>query len=415
MSFYAHTAITLGYLALAAGVTLGLYRTLPAINQPLALVLGGITVLVGVLLHQTYARYRRDRGLSEELADIRTANEEVMDELESSREEFKRLASSVEEVAKRPTYDEGKVLAEMRMLETLLKQLSQKRGRATPISALARASAGLKRARKREGEAPRPPSSSPRLLANVNGAQVLDIIRQAIENSRVDLYLQPVVRLPQRRTRYYEAFSRLRAGDGSIIEPTQYIAVAERAGLIAAIDNSLLFRCVQLVRATRRRGLNFGFFCNISGYTLRDESFFPQFIEFMEHNVELAGSLFFEFTQADFLSHGPGTAANLERLAALGFRFSLDRLTSLDLDSGDLARRYVEFVKIDAQSLLDQLRDPATALLAHRLKLALNGAGISLIVGKVEEEEDLVELLDFPVEFGQGFLFGQPRLSREVR
>ena len=67
--------------------------------------------------------------------------------------------------------------------------------------------------------------------------------------------------------------------------------MAERAGLISVIDNSLLFRCVQLVRKTQRRNLNRGFFCNISPHTLRDSSFFPEFIEFMNHNARLAASL----------------------------------------------------------------------------------------------------------------------------
>jgi cyclic-di-GMP phosphodiesterase TipF (flagellum assembly factor) len=35
-----------------------------------------------------------------------------------------------------------------------------------------------------------------------------------------------------------------------------------------------------------------------------------------------------------------------------------------------------------------------------------------MIVEKIEHDSDLVELLDFEVDFGQGYLFGEPRLSR---
>ena len=52
---------------------------------------------------------------------------------------------------------------------------------------------------------------------------MLEIIRRALEENRVDLYLQPVVSLPQRKLRFYEALSRLRSEDGAIIMPAQYI------------------------------------------------------------------------------------------------------------------------------------------------------------------------------------------------
>ncbi|NND49890.1 MAG: EAL domain-containing protein, partial [Rhizobiales bacterium] len=44
----------------------------------------------------------------------------------------------------------------------------------------------------------------------------------AINDSRIDLYLQPIVTLPQRKVRYYEALTRLRDEDGHIITPGDY-------------------------------------------------------------------------------------------------------------------------------------------------------------------------------------------------
>ena len=47
------------------------------------------------------------------------------------------------------------------------------------------------------------------------------------------------------------------------------------------------------------------------------------------------------------------------------------------------------------------------------LKRRLDGAGIDLIVEKIETEQMLVELLDYNIDFGQGYLFGEPRLSQD--
>jgi hypothetical protein len=89
-------------------------------------------------------------------------------------------------------------------------------------------------------------------------------VRAALEDNRIDVYLQPIVSLPQRKLRFYEALSRLRDSQGEIIMPKEYLYVAEPAGLMTVIDNLLLFRCVQVVRQLAKKNPGMAIFCNIS-------------------------------------------------------------------------------------------------------------------------------------------------------
>src|SRR5262249_49814662 len=50
-------------------------------------------------------------------------------------------------------------------------------------------------------------------------AQVTALVTGGIEDNRVDLYLQPIVSLPQRKVRFYEAMARLRTNDGETLSP----------------------------------------------------------------------------------------------------------------------------------------------------------------------------------------------------
>jgi cyclic-di-GMP phosphodiesterase TipF (flagellum assembly factor) len=258
------------------------------------------------------------------------------------------------------------------------------------------------------------------------GAAVLDIVREALRQDRIDVFLQPVVSLPQRKRRFYECFTRIRGADGSFVLPEQYIQVAEEAGLIAAIDNMLLFRGVQLVRRSQRRHFDLGFFCNISPHTMRDREFFGDFVEFMEENAELSPNLVFEFAQSAVAQQDAETRADLQRLAAMGFRFAMDGVTDLDLDPEELAARHFKFVKVDCALLLAKARaeSPVLDLREHgqvrarkpahdlrSLKAALDAVGIDLIVEKIESDTDLVELLEYNIDFGQGYLFGEPRAA----
>ena len=353
-------------------------------------------MLAAGLVHQAIVRQRRERMLVATLDGVQESQAKIEQALVATRVDFRDLALATEQLVQAVRPDAyGDMIAEMRVIETLVRQIS-------PEGAAAA---------RRPGEAPAPPP----VLDIEDDERLLGIIRGALTENRVDVYLQPVVSLPQRKPGYYETFTRLRAADGGLIEPARYIPVAERAGLITAIDNNLLFRCVQLVRKGQRHKLDHGFFCNLSPFTLRDGSFFPEFTDFMEQNARLAGNLIFEFAQADFARHDTDTARGLGRLSDLGFRFSVDRVESFDFDIEELVERHISFVKMDARALIDRLGDADAAIQLDRVKRGLARAGIKLIVEKIEREEQLVELLEFGIDFGQGYLFGAPPRAAKTR
>jgi len=245
---------------------------------------------------------------------------------------------------------------------------------------------------------------------------ILAIIRDGLKRDRVDLVLQPIVSLPQRQRKFFEAFTRIRADDEQIIVPEQYIAIAEREGLITAIDNMLLFRCVQLLRRSQSKNQNVGYFCNISPYTLADLNFFGEFVHFMSENAELAPNLIFEFAQSTVADRDDDIERQLSRLAAMGFRFSMDQVASLSLDYDALAERHFKFVKIDARTLIQEFDAPSSHLDIDviDLKRTLERHGIDLIVEKIESEPMLLDVLDLHVDYGQGYLFGEPKVGAEA-
>lgn len=251
---------------------------------------------------------------------------------------------------------------------------------------------------------------------------LLETVRSALADNRVDLFLQPIVGLPQRRTQFYESFSRLRDATGRVMMPAEYLSVAEPGGLITAIDNLLLFRCVQIVRRLAKQDRRIGIFCNISMASLGDDSFFPQFLDLLTANRDMAGALIFEIGQQAFDARGSVEARNMGKLADLGFRFSVDKVSNLDLDLQDLARSDVKFLKIGAQFLLDELTETAGQLnlrsvpdLAAEDFVALTRRyGVDVVVEKIESERQVAEILDLNVAFGQGHLFGEPRAIKEA-
>jgi cyclic-di-GMP phosphodiesterase, flagellum assembly factor TipF len=247
---------------------------------------------------------------------------------------------------------------------------------------------------------------------------VLRDVRSALNDGRVDLHLQPIVSLPHRRVSFYEGLTRLRRVDGSLIPPADFLDAARRANLMGIIDNLSLFRCVQIVRKLAERDRRVGVFCNIASASLEDPGLFPLFLEFMTENRDLSGSVIFELRADKFETRSPVIRANMEKLAALGFRFSLDHATSLNFDLSRLQAAGVRFIKMNSGQLIDMLRDPQGERPSSNINRRLDGKevtavmsryGITLVAEKIEDEASVIEILEYDIPYGQGHVFGSPR------
>jgi cyclic-di-GMP phosphodiesterase TipF (flagellum assembly factor) len=243
-------------------------------------------------------------------------------------------------------------------------------------------------------------------------AQILGTIRSAIDENRIDIYLQPMVTLPQRKVRFYEAMTRLRDDKEQVVAAEEFVAIAEASGLIGRIDHMVLLRCVQVLRRLMVRNKEVGVFCNVSSATLANPSTFSQCLDFLEANRALAPALVIEFKQATFRSLGPTETEHLAALAQRGFRFSIDHVTDLRIDPRDLADRGVRFIKVPAALLLDPKQTSSSDIHPSDLSDLLGRFGIDLIAERIEGERAVVDLLDYDVRFGQGFLFAPPRPLR---
>lgn len=260
-------------------------------------------------------------------------------------------------------------------------------------------------------ERPAAKPAAPQPVPPVN-PDIIPVIRNAIENNQVEIFLQPIVTLPQRKVRFYEAMSRVRDDHNRLLSGGEFIAAAESSGLMGKIDTAVLFRCVQVLRRLMVRSKDVGVFCNLSAATLADRESFAQCLDFLEANRALAPSFVIELKQTTFRNLGPIESENLAALAQRGFRFSMDNVTDLRIDARDLADRGVRYVKVPGSLLLDPKQTSSADIHPADLSDLLGRSGIDLIAERIEGERAVVDLLDYDVRFGQGFLFAEPKPIR---
>jgi len=387
---------------LFASATLGAALALFS-GWPIGILSGALAFLFTQQMAASLARRHDKHAAAREITALRRMTLEFEESLANTRHRMDDLSVQLEA---RTDAQGKKIVSELQVLESLMREFA---GRVSKSARTAQVEIGpqhVMQTGRRQG-------SAGAYLASMGEGDLLETIRASLEENRVDLYLQPIVSLPQRKLRFYEALSRLRAEDGSVIMPAQYIKVAAPAGLMSVVDNLLLFRCVQIVRRLTQKSRDIGVFCNISGDTLTDAEFFPQFLDYMQANRDLAGQIIFEFAQDAILKAGGVGEQNLARLAELGFALSMDHVETLALDFVRLKVMGFRHLKVRADMLTRGMNDAGAAVAAEDFKKLLSRHGLNLIAERVEEEKTVVQLLDYTVDFAQGFLFGEPRAVRE--
>jgi cyclic-di-GMP phosphodiesterase TipF (flagellum assembly factor) len=375
----------------------------------------GVAVLTGLAIYNAVTSRLRDRSdVGSQIADLSRGTGDLARQVAELGRRTAALEGQsdklVDSAVEKTRIATEAVTGELAELGTLVKQLAE-------TVALHE----LKFAGGREFGAPAPNHDRPATQAEATGdaepaadsrAEMIATVRDAIDSGRVDLYLQPIVTLPQRKVRYYEAFTRLRSADGAVLQPSEFLHAAEAGGLMPRIDQLLLSRSVQVIRRLQLKNREIGLFCNIAASTLNDPQLFPEILQFMDANRALASSLTVELRQSTLRAMGPLETEGLAALRELGFRFCMDAVTDLRMEPRDLGERGIRYVKVAAAFLLGEAASAGSDIHAADLSDLLGRYGISLIAERIEGEAQVVDLLEYDVRFGQGFLFSQPRPVR---
>lgn len=442
MTQRAHILIFLLYALGAVVLALWLPEFLPSVSPILGAIAGGFVVMAGGLAHQAALGKARSRANAQSLTELNRLLADVLRDQRKLEDDMLQLRATLANLATAPQQDVGDVVNEVKVLQKLIEQLYGARtakgaakpsgAKPAPVQTPAQAKPVAPKvvpldeplvapipSTPATPPAPATPAAAgsaslpmPPIAYDLAEDEILDALRDGLRENGVELALQPIVTLPQRKRRFFECFSRVRISDGRVLTPEQYLDLAERHGLVTAIDNMQLFRCIQILRRIRKSNAGVGFFLNISHHTLADRDFFREFISLMAQNAELAPAIVFEFSQRAMEMADDALLRDLDRLAQLGYRFSLDQVTHFDLNPAQLSRHHFRFMKIEAERLIAAARAGALGDDPEEFKRMLDSFAIDLVADHIESEPMLLELLDMHLDFGQGYLFGEPRIAR---
>jgi cyclic-di-GMP phosphodiesterase TipF (flagellum assembly factor) len=239
-----------------------------------------------------------------------------------------------------------------------------------------------------------------------------EVVRAALDANRMDVYLQPIVTLPQRKVRYYEAICQLRDETGDILHPADFMPAAEHAGLLGAIDKLAMQRCIALARRLLMKDKEIGLFCSLSPSTLNDGKLLSELGDVLTANRAIAPSIVLQFPEQTVRAMGSTETEILATISDCGFRFCTSEVKSLRVAPAELAKRGFRFLKVNANLLLKPGYPAAGHSAAAELSDLLATFSIDLVADNVANEATVINLIDRDVRLAQGLLFSPPRRVR---
>jgi diguanylate cyclase (GGDEF)-like protein/PAS domain S-box-containing protein len=242
----------------------------------------------------------------------------------------------------------------------------------------------------------------------------IERIRSALEEDRFVLYCQPILDIRRNQVSQYELLLRMISEEGEIIAPLAFLSTAERFGLIQSIDRWVVTRAIRMMNEQLSLGRELRLEVNLSGRSVDDRGL-PALIQ-----DELAATqvdpdnLILEITETAVISNMDEARRFAETLTRVGCRLALD-----DFGAGFGSYYYLKhlplhYLKIDGDFIRNLPHSMTDQLMVKAMVQVAQGLGMKTIAEFVGNEETVLFLRQYGVDFAQGFHIAKPCPADEL-
>jgi diguanylate cyclase (GGDEF)-like protein len=236
-------------------------------------------------------------------------------------------------------------------------------------------------------------------------------MRRAVEAGEFIVHYQPIVDLRTGKVWGSEALVRWEHPERGLLEPSQFVPVAEETGLIVPLWERVLEKSCRRAAKWQRerpRAEPLIMCVNLSARQLRRQDLTETVKEVLRSTGLEGRRLCLDITETLYITVLEGNTAALDELRRMGVRISIDDFGMGYSSLSYLKRLPVDTLKVD-RSFVSGLGEDAedTAIVRMIIELA-HTLGISIIAEGVESEEQAEQLKEMGCDLGQGFHFAEP-------
>ncbi|MCR5585037.1 MAG: EAL domain-containing protein [Lachnospiraceae bacterium] len=244
----------------------------------------------------------------------------------------------------------------------------------------------------------------------VKEREIEEIIRDAIDNDRIEAFYQPIYSVKENRFVSAEALARIRREDGSIVPPGLFIPVAEKNGTIIKIGEIVFEKTCQLLsREMLHERFDVDYIeINLSTVQCSYECLADSFVAIMNKNHVDPTWINLEITETGSLAEKNILLRNMNELMIYGVTFSLDDFGTGNSNLNYIMDMPVRIVKFDREMISAYfVNDKARHIMTSTIKMLLD-MGFDIVAEGVENKEQSEEIRKLGVSYIQGYYYSKP-------
>src|SRR5215210_5749213 len=243
---------------------------------------------------------------------------------------------------------------------------------------------------------------------------LLGELRRAIQNDELVLHYQPKVSLEGGEVTGVEALVRWRHPEHGLLQPDQFVPLAERTGTIAHLTRWVLDAALGQCAEWRAQHPGLTVAVNLAAANVLDVGL-PAMVEELLDAHDLPGNaLECEVSEHTVMSDPQRVAEVLAGLRALGVRLSLDDFGTGQASLAYLKRLPLDEVKIDRSFVTTMADDDGDAVIVRSTIDLARNLGLGVVAEGVETEDVLNALVGLRCGSAQGFYLSRPLPSQQL-
>ena len=236
-------------------------------------------------------------------------------------------------------------------------------------------------------------------------------LRRGIQEGQFTLYFQPLFDLARNRIGAFEALIRWEHPERGLVQPIEFIQIAEESGLIVQIGEWVMREACAQASAWPE---HIRVAVNVSPAQFSRPGLADIVLQALMTTGLAPNRLEIEITESIFLEGSEATLKVLHSLRALGVRIALD-----DFGTGYSSLSYLrsfpfDKIKIDRSFIQDLLTRPGAGAIVRAITGLADALGMETTAEGVEENGQLAALRGHGCTSVQGYLFSKPVKSGEV-
>jgi len=235
-------------------------------------------------------------------------------------------------------------------------------------------------------------------------------LRRAIARSEFVPFFQPILRLSTRRIVGYEALLRWRHPQRGLLEPADFLSVAEDTGVAEQIDWKIFDRVFEVTPALLSTGAEF-VSINLSGRHFRSQTLGEDFLALLRQHYVAPASIRIEVTERTLIENPSVVKGMLEGLRLDGLTLALDDFGTGYSSLSYLHQYPLHSLKIDRSfiSELHSLETKGSVAVVRAIQALADSLDMEVIAEGIETDAQYVTLVELGCLYGQGYLFGRPQ------